>query len=112
MPAEAAGWPGTAAQREPERAARGGLAAATELQLAEQCVRVGREGPGGAGGGDGAGHRGGRAAEVAVQLAKVGDARVAAQVGVPADHALERALRGVVAAELDERVDEHGERRR
>ena len=42
-----------------------------------------------------------------MQLAQVGDARVAAEVGGPADHALERALGGVVAAELDPRVDEH-----
>ena len=42
-----------------------------------------------------------------MQLAEVGDARVGVEVGLQVDHPLERALGGVVAAELDLRVDDH-----
>ena len=43
-----------------------------------------------------------------MQLAQVGDARVGGEVGLAVDHVLQRALGLAVAAELDQRVDEHG----
>jgi len=41
-----------------------------------------------------------------VELAEVGDARVGGEIGAAVDHLLQRAAGGLVAAELDKRVDE------
>ena len=42
-----------------------------------------------------------------MQLAQVGDARVGGEVRLQVDHPLKRALGLFVAAELDQRVDDH-----
>ena len=50
-----------------------------------------------------------RSGQIAVQLTKVGDARVGVEVGPEIDHALQRPAGGVVAPQLDVGVDDHGE---
>ena len=86
--------------------------AAGELEVAEQRLHVGRVLGRPAAGRDGELHRGNRAAQVAVQLAEVGDARVGREIGAAVDHLLQRAAGRAVAAELDERVDEDAVRLR
>jgi hypothetical protein len=81
-----------------------------QLEAAEQRAHVGVLLGDGAAGGDRRAHRAQSARQVAVQLAEVGDARVGGEIGLAIDHLLQRAAGLVVAAELDERVDERAER--
>ena len=91
-------------------AARLGEPAAGELEVAQQRLHVGEVLARAAAGRDGARHRVGGPGEVAVQLAEVRHAGVRRQRGLAVDQLLERPLGLVVAAELDERVDQDRER--
>ena len=101
----AAGKSGDERQRALEGAPRRAVPPAAPLELAEQRAHVGVVLRRGAAGGDGEPHRLRGAVEVAVQLAQVGDPRVAGEVRLAVDHRLQLALGLVVAAELDQRVD-------
>src|SRR5215207_2389705 len=98
--------PGHGRERGTVRRPRRRRPPARQLDAAEQRMHRGRALARRSAGVDRAPHRGGRAGEVAVQLAQVGDAGVAGQRRLGVDHPLQHALGGAEAAELDERVDE------
>src|SRR6266545_1126616 len=82
----------SASKRASERLAVGGLggvqAPGAELQVAEEGAHVGQVTGGAGAGGDRLAHGLERAGAVAVQLAEVGDAGQAGEVGPQVDHAL------------------------